>query len=310
MDFPEYAWQIKGRLPGPTTVVMGGTHGDELAGVRMVQSLLKSTGLLHLPWGSLISCDWVKGSLYLVLGNPEAILRNTRSVSGVRDLNRWFIKEDLAKAGQDSIDRRRARELAPLLAKTDLLIDLHATSNPSTPFLCASEASRVHRELAPLFLVENFLTDPRNILGQDMNLSATGTTDYCVNSHGGTGICYESGKFDDLTGLSDMERTVVRVLERFGSIFPHAPFLRDETPFEEREVSFYALTTSVSASEDRFTYEEGMDRSWQQVKKDRLVGRFPSGEEMRVPTDGMYVFPRRAELVKKDLNLFYLAGKL
>lgn len=317
MQLPRFVWQIKGEETGPNVVVMGGTHGDELPGIQVVQSLLRLSGLLNTPSGTIAEKAWVKGNLFLALGNPEAILRNTRGASGKRDLNRSFILPELFEEGVElSMDQERAKELVPLLSQTDLLLDLHATSNPSEPFLCTSRATDKHMELARLFPVRYMVTDPKNILGQDMNLPVTGTTDYCVNTmgsngQGGVAICYESGKSDDVKQVAVMQQTVVKVLRQFGSVTPGSPLTQDENVTKEYQVTPYQLVLSIVATESGFSYAvKEMEKGWQLVEKNTLVGNFPSGQEVRVPVTGMYLFPRRADLVKAGETLFYIAQLL
>lgn len=70
----------------------------------------------------------VAGTLTVFLGNPAAVRQGTRFVEA--DLNRVFSDE-----APDSLERRRAAELKPLLAGATLFVDFHQTNQPSaTPF--------------------------------------------------------------------------------------------------------------------------------------------------------------------------------
>lgn len=74
-----HATVIDAPEPGPTAVVQGGIHGDEVAGVHALQELLEE-GLSPR-----------RGRLVVVpVMNPPAYRARTRSVEGGLDLNRAF----------------------------------------------------------------------------------------------------------------------------------------------------------------------------------------------------------------------------
>lgn len=79
---------------GPTVVVLGGTHGDEISGIEVVRRLLKRLELLDTEPSTVIRSDIV-GKLIIGFGNPEAIIRSTQSASTGLDLNRSFARGEL-----------------------------------------------------------------------------------------------------------------------------------------------------------------------------------------------------------------------
>jgi len=85
------------------------------------------------------------GNLNLAIGNPEAVATGHRSTGVNTDLNRSFSEKNLGGTGVSfrtssssssatSYEEERARFLAPILSKTDLLIDIHATNKPGPCF--------------------------------------------------------------------------------------------------------------------------------------------------------------------------------
>lgn len=102
--------------PGPRVVVIGGTHGNEPAGVEAMYliSRFMQNGL-----------QLEHGSIEFIIGNPEAYLQDIRYIDF--DLNRAF------SAGAHSFGHELARSesLKDFLlnsGKYDLLIDLHSVS--------------------------------------------------------------------------------------------------------------------------------------------------------------------------------------
>jgi len=139
---------IRGEQPGPAIGLMGMLHGNEPAG----HGLWTFAKELGRP---------LRGDIYLILGHPDAV---SAAPGGVRyiqdDLNRLFLDDaELLEKGVDldGPDYQRMLELKPALAKLDVLIDIHTTSQPSAPFVIGytaqAEARRLSRAL-PVILVD------------------------------------------------------------------------------------------------------------------------------------------------------------
>ncbi|MCB0338809.1 MAG: succinylglutamate desuccinylase/aspartoacylase family protein, partial [Bdellovibrionales bacterium] len=66
------AWRIRSGKPGMQTMVLGGVHGNEFAGVYTIIELIKdfANGDLQLE----------RGQVVLAFGSPQAISSNTRGV--------------------------------------------------------------------------------------------------------------------------------------------------------------------------------------------------------------------------------------
>src|SRR6185369_1648509 len=114
---PESVWRFSGGRSGPRVVVLGGVHGNEVTGVMVVERMRA-----ELDGGALALAA---GTLTLVIGNPRAVKLGKRGSEPHEDLNRSFTASSLDTKGPDTYEARRARELAPILAASDLVIDLH-----------------------------------------------------------------------------------------------------------------------------------------------------------------------------------------
>ncbi|WAS58712.1 succinylglutamate desuccinylase/aspartoacylase family protein [Burkholderia ambifaria] len=95
------------------------THGNEYAGLPVLNALCR-----YVEAGVLAPSV----SIGFLLGNVDAARRGTRFVE--RDLNRTF-----GRAGRDTADDRRAREMEPVMRRARFCVDLHQTIEPSeAPF--------------------------------------------------------------------------------------------------------------------------------------------------------------------------------
>ena len=178
----DYGWLIKPKrtavaLPAGKEVgltLMGLTHGNELAGVAVINEVLA-----HLGAGNIA----LKIPLAIILGNPWAAKENRRFLE--RDLNRSFgcgsatLKEEV-----------RAKELTSVLDKTAFLLDLHQTTRPSDrPFFIFGYNERNYefaRAISPRLTIVTHWGKPFSNEGM--------CTDEYVISKGGTGISLELGQ--------------------------------------------------------------------------------------------------------------------
>eukprot|EP01036_Dinobryon_divergens_P054324 gene54324-72589_t len=107
--------------PGPRLLVLGGVHGDEISGTLGIERILAEleAGTLRLQ----------RGELTLVpVANPLARRRLQRE--GERNLNRLFRPTE-APADYEA---RVTNALAPLIARHEVLLDLHSFQSEGEAF--------------------------------------------------------------------------------------------------------------------------------------------------------------------------------
>jgi succinylglutamate desuccinylase len=93
-----------------------GVHGNEWGTLPAAVALAH-----HLTAGQVVT----HGPVSLLLGNLDALRNDTRFVE--EDLNRVFSFDQAAQ----SLERRRAVQLRPLLEDADFFLDLHQTQTPT-----------------------------------------------------------------------------------------------------------------------------------------------------------------------------------
>jgi hypothetical protein len=107
--------------PGPRLIVTGAVHGNETAGTRGIERIVR-----EIERGEI---DIVRGVVTFVpVCNPLAY-RHARRF-GERNLNRRLLPTDTPREYEDRI----ANVLCPLLAEHEVLLDLHSFRGRGEPF--------------------------------------------------------------------------------------------------------------------------------------------------------------------------------
>ncbi len=106
----------------PRVAVVGGIHGDEPAGVRIVERLIDE-----------IDVDGTNGTVQLIIANEPAIARGVRYTEA--DLNRAFPGDDKSEAYESVL----AARLVELLTGADAILALHTSHSAPPPFAIYSQ---------------------------------------------------------------------------------------------------------------------------------------------------------------------------
>jgi len=121
-----YVHRFESGQPGPHVLINALTHGNEICGMVAATHLLDS-GVRPL-----------KGTLTISFANVQAYESfdrsrpfDSRQID--HNLNRVWSAAEL-DGSLDSIEMRRARELRPVVAAADHILDIHSTSQDVEPF--------------------------------------------------------------------------------------------------------------------------------------------------------------------------------
>lgn len=191
-------WQKRGSAPGPAITILGGVHGDETVGVHVVDQIVRYITASKIQ----------KGVLSTGYGNPEAIQKNRRFID--KDLNRCFGK----KSPEKNREEIRAQKLEKILAKTDILLDIHSTIKPSKPFICAPNLHHRYAVHLPLLGIKTIVTG-KGLLPPD-NTPIYADTFVCAQN--GFGITIETGWQKDKTKISATQSGILRMMRALGVI--------------------------------------------------------------------------------------------
>jgi predicted deacylase len=121
-----YVHRFESGRPGPHVLVNALTHGNELCGMVAATHLLDQ-GIR--PRAGTLTVSFANVAAY----ESFDLAKPFDSRQLVHNFNRVWSPEWL-EGSQDSPELRRARELRPVVAAADHILDLHSTSQPVQPF--------------------------------------------------------------------------------------------------------------------------------------------------------------------------------
>lgn len=133
-------WVIRGKRQGPTLLVTGCVHGDEINGAEIIRRLINAPALTKRFKGTLIA---------LPIVNVPAFANRSRYLPDRRDLNRLF-----PGSQKGSLGGRLAHVLShEILPHCDAVVDLHtgAINRPNLPQIRVSKTDSKAIALAEAF---------------------------------------------------------------------------------------------------------------------------------------------------------------
>lgn len=194
IDVGRFIGQIRGGLPGPTLIFVGGVHGNEPSGIfalhQVLNSLKAKTEKLH-------------GNIYALAGNLPALEKGIRYQK--EDLNRiWNLKrieESFSKT--DELEDSEVKEALKLYQCIDTIlkkesgpfyfIDLHTTSSPTEPFITVND-NLLNRKFTKQYPVPLLLGIEEYLEGTFLNY---------INDMGYVAFGFESGQHDALVAIEN-----------------------------------------------------------------------------------------------------------
>jgi len=302
--------QYAGLHPGPSLIVLGAVHGNEVCGTRAIGRLIA-----ELDGGSLALA---RGQLTLVpVVNPLAYQREQRQ--GDRNLNRNL----RPVAEPQDFEDRVANVLCPLLAGHDVLLDLHSfhtagqpfamigpedNAGDLEPFVHGAREARLVAHLGPRRVVEGWMetyargVSRRRQAGKPLAAPlldvryGVGTTEY-MRQCGGYGVTLECGQHADPAAPAVAYRAIRQALSVLGLI---------EVPPEAPGADFQVLKLFdvIDREDEGDTFVQPW-ASFDPVAAGELIGRRRGGEEITAPFEGHIVFPNPNALPGGEW--FYLA---
>lgn len=297
---------------GARLIVTGAVHGNETCGTVAIRRVVDDIGQ-----GRLVL---VAGSVTFVpITNPLAYERRQRQ--GDRNLNRKLAPTDDPREFEDHI----ANWLCPLLARHQVLLDLHSFHTAGEPFAMVGPENNsgtlepfAHAELEEALAVrlgvrrivdgwlETYAAGVSRRIGQQARPSGdgpeldadygVGTTEY-MRSVGGWGFTLECGQHDDPQAPQIAYQAILNTLA-------HLRLIEAPSPPRVADVEALHLFEVVDKAHpgDRFSREWA---SFDRVRAGELIGTRHDGTPMRAPSDAWIVFPNPAGQTGQEW--FYLA---
>lgn len=286
--------------PGPRLIVLGAVHGNEVCGahaiVRAIDDL--THGRLRL----------LRGRLTLVpVANPLAFAQATRE--GERNLNRRFLPQPEPQDYEDRI----TRQLAPLLAQHEVLLDLHSFHTPGDPFAMvgprnnsgarepfarAAEEMALARALGAQQVVEGWLEvydRAAGLRGELPDDEGIGTNEY-MRSQGGYAVTIECGQHEDPEAIDVATRAIHGALAHLELAHVPAP-PRFAGPAARLKDVVLRESPADRLAQDWHSFDA--------VQAGDVIAHRADGTPVAAPYDGCVLFPHPEAEVGQEL--FYLA---
>jgi len=183
---------VKGTQKGPKLIFFGGIHGNEPAGVKALEKVLKD-----------LNPEKIKGEVYGIYGNLKALHQSKRFID--KDLNRIWTSENMAKLrNKTALSPEEAEQKELLLVLKPLLennqdpiyfIDFHTTSSPSVPFITINDAL-INRAFSKRFPVPIVLGIEEYLEGPLLSY---------LNKEGYVSLGFEAGQHEDPAAVGNCE---------------------------------------------------------------------------------------------------------
>lgn len=265
---------------GGSACVMGSIHGNERIGAAVLEELKKILAFVEL-----------KTDVYLILGNPEAYARDVRFVD--IDMNRLFGADRNINQPGKNIEEKRVAEIAPVLAKSHYLLDLHSTIKPSVPFAYC-EPDPAHLDLASILNTPYVVSPSANFRPDDLVTSA----DNFVDRHGGLGFTFESGWHRDPLVVNDVLLKAKLFLQKTGAC--DFGLSEPKKPSKSKRLTIY---NHVIPQSTYFTFAQDFS-NFDTVANGETIGT-DDGKNISAERDSFIIFPKKD--IQKGKVACYLA---
>ena len=278
-----------GHEGGPLLVVFGAMHGNEPAGVKAIDLVLKMLEVEPIKNPSFI----YKGYMLGLIGNLDAYQKKERFIN--KDLNRSWISTDIEDKTTPNEEERQLKEILKILKHkinewkpSELIIlDLHTTSSDGGIFsIVGSDDKSLHiakQIYAPV------------ILGMLEGLKGTTLHFFKDEIYGvpTSSITFESGQHEDPLSVNRAIAAIINCMRTLGIVRPtdvehqHDHILKKYSAALPN-VARLAYKHHIS-EHDNFQMKPGY-KNFQKVSKDEVLANDINGG-VRCKQDGMILMP-------------------
>ena len=277
----DYVHRFASGRPGPHVLINALTHGNEICGMVAATHLL-DTGVR--PKIGTLTVSFAHVEAYNAF-DPEKPFDNRQIV---HNLNRVWSDEWL-DGPEDSPELRRARELRPVVAAADHILDIHSTSQDVVPFWVYPAFERNAAVAMAIGLPPVHLVMPSG-LGSGTPLIEHGL--HAGNDAPGAAVVVECGQHFRQSAADLATEVTLRFLAHFGLIE------RDPVPAPGPQRRFELLQTHMIQSED-FRFVRPLIGFETFAKGELIATNGP--DEIRAPCDDCTVFmPAQRVIVGRE----------
>lgn len=156
----DYATTLDSGVTGPHVMVTAVVHGNELCGAIALDWLMRENVRPVRGKLTLMYCN-VAAFLSFDPANPQA----SRFID--EDFNRVWAEATL-DGPRKSRELARAREIRPLVAQADLLLDIHSMQHPTLPLMLSGPLEKGRRFARDVGVPETIVSDEGHSAGKRM----------------------------------------------------------------------------------------------------------------------------------------------
>jgi len=278
----DYVHRFESGQPGPHVLINALTHGNEICGMVAATHLL-DTGVR--PKIGTLTVSFAHVEAYNAF-DPERPHENRQIVL---NLNRVWSDESL-DGPDDSPELRRARELRPVVAAADHILDIHSTSQDVVPFWVYPAYDRNATVALAIGLPSVHLVMPSG-LGSGTPLIQHGL--HAGPDAPGAAMVVECGQHFKQSAADLATEVTMRFLAHFGLVDKDPA-----TPEAEAQRRFELLQTHVIQSED-FRFVRPLVGFETFAKGELIATNGP--DEIRAPCDECTIFmPAQRAIVGRE----------
>jgi len=283
-----YVHRFESGRPGPHVLVNALTHGNEFCGMVAATHLLDSGVRPRI------------GTLTVSFANVEAYesFDRTRPFDSrqlVHNLNRVWSTAWL-DGPEDSPELRRARELRPVMAAADHILDLHSTSSDVQPFWVYPHFERNGRAALAVGLPRVHLVMPLG-LGSGTPIIQHGR--HGEPDHDGVALVAECGQHFKRASGETAKRVTWRFLAHFGLVDDAPVGPGEEASADEPPPRRYELLRTHVIRDESFAFARPLI-GFETFDAGDLIAT-DGDEEIRAPCDECTVMmPARRPIVGRE----------
>jgi predicted deacylase len=278
----DYVHRFASGQPGPHVLINALTHGNEICGMVAATHLLDS-GIR--PKAGTLTVSFANVEAYESFDPAQPFA----SRQLVHNLNRIWSPEWLEGA-EDSPELRRARDLRPVVAAADHILDIHSTSHAVAPFWVYPGYARNASAAIAIGQPDIHLVMPKGL--------NTGTPLIQHGLHGteesaGVALVVECGQHFALSAAQLATDVTLRFLAHFGLIDPV------QSPGSNSDARRFELLETPVIRTEGFHFTKPV-KGGETFAKNELIA-IDGPDEIRAPCDDCTIFmPARAAIVGRE----------
>ena len=200
-------YEFYGTKEGPHLLVLAAVHGNETAGTKAIEKLLKEIEQKEITLSA--------GKLTLVpICNEKAYEKDVRQID--ENLNRVMTMHDKPTTYEQTL----ANEICPLIKEHDILLDLHSTHcQGDVPFVICDYPDETNKKFIKVLPINYILYGWPDVYANQKEL-ADYCTEHCAHTYNHSAITLECGYHKSESAINIAYQAIIRTLSVFNMIEP------------------------------------------------------------------------------------------